>query len=59
MQVIRFIRRLAGDCRGAAMIEYSLLVGLIAVALISALRAISTSSKVSWAAIWTAVQNAT
>lgn len=54
-----FFKRLVRDCSGATIVEYGLIVALIAVGIIVSLNAFSSASRVGLNAISTSVQNST
>lgn len=56
MRISSLLRRLAGDSRGATMMEYGLIIAVIAIALLSSLRWVAYSSSSLWERVVTQVQ---
>jgi len=57
-KMLRFVKRLSKDDKGATAIEYGLLAALVAVAIILALQAVSTELNNTFSAVSTELADA-
>jgi len=55
-QVSRCLKRLGRDDDGAALVEYTVLLGVMLVAVISTIVMVGGWVNVKWAALWTTLQ---
>ena len=55
-QAMRLIKRLKNDEEGAALVEYTVLLGVMLVAVISTIMLVGGWLNTKWAALWTALQ---
>jgi len=55
-QAMRLIKKLKDDERGAALVEYTVLLGVMLVAVISTIMLVGGWLNTKWAALWTALQ---
>ena len=58
MRMAAFMRRLARDSSGVTMVEYGLIVVVMALAIVSSLQWVANSSTSQWNEIAAQVQNA-
>jgi pilus assembly protein Flp/PilA len=55
-QVLRLLKRLKRDDEGAALVEYTVLLGVMLVAVISTIVLVGGWVNTKWAALWTTLQ---
>ena len=55
-QAKQLIKRLKEDEKGAALVEYTVLLGVMLVAVISTIMLVGGWLNTKWAALWTALQ---
>jgi pilus assembly protein Flp/PilA len=55
-QAMRLIKKLKHDEKGAALVEYTVLLGVMLVAVISTIMLVGGWLNTKWAALWTALQ---
>jgi len=55
-QAKQLIKRLKEDEKGAALVEYTVLLGVMLVAVISTILLVGGWLNTKWAALWTALQ---
>jgi pilus assembly protein Flp/PilA len=55
-QAMRLIKKLEDDEKGAALVEYTVLLGVMLVAVISTIMLVGGWLNTKWAALWTALQ---
>jgi len=53
---MRLIKKLKNDEKGAALVEYTVLLGVMLVAVISTIMLVGGWLNTKWAALWTALQ---
>lgn len=59
MIVIRTLRRLTRDARGATAVEYGLIVALIVIAIVGAVKEVANQNTGLWAVVSNNVTNST
>ena len=55
-QTLQMIKKLKDDEQGAALVEYTVLLGVMLVAVISTIMLVGGWVNTKWAALWTALQ---
>jgi len=55
-QVLQLAKKLAKDDEGAALVEYTVLLGVMLVAVISTIVLVGGWVNTKWAALWTVLQ---
>ena len=55
-QALQLVKRLGRDEEGAALVEYTVLLGIMLVAVISTIVLVGGWVNTKWAALWTALQ---
>jgi pilus assembly protein Flp/PilA len=55
-QVLQLAKRLGTDEEGAALVEYTVLLGIMLVAVISTIVLVGGWVNMKWAALWTVLQ---
>jgi len=55
-QALQLMKRLGRDEEGAALVEYTVLLGIMLVAVISTIVLVGGWVNTKWAALWTALQ---
>ena len=57
IKTLRFVRKFSGDEKGAALVEYTVLIGVMLVAVIGTIVLVGGWINTKWAALWTALSN--
>jgi len=55
-QVLQLVRKLGKDDEGAALVEYTVLLGVMLVAVISTIALVGGWVNTKWTALWTVLQ---
>ena len=55
-KALRLVKRLSADEEGAALVEYTVLLGVMLVAVISTIVLVGGWVNTKWQALWTALQ---
>ena len=56
MQVLELVKKLGKDEEGAALVEYTVLLGIMLVAVISTIVLVGGWVNTKWASLWSALQ---
>ena len=57
IKTLRLVRNFSGDEKGAALVEYTVLIGVMLVAVIGTIVLVGGWINTKWAALWTALSN--